>query len=280
MIVGTNEAARGRGIKAGALAESAAAILGGGRRRQGRSRPGRRLDVSALPGGTRRGRRGDRRLTCAAVSASGSMSGVARIGVARSDLHRHPCDSGGDRAPGMTAPVVRIGEHWPSTTGVRGDCGASAVALGRLDRIHRRRAGLRGRAGAGTLGVPVRLVDERLRLVSAQSVLRENGRTTRESRWSVTRSPPLSSCRTPLDFERSADTPAGRSRGPGRRRTGMSDEPSWDDIFKPHSSRSSRRRSPRCSVPRSAFSAPPPMTSSRGARGGGGPGGRPAWRWR
>ena len=57
----------------------------------------------------------------------------------------------------------------------------------------------------------MRLVDERLSTVSAQAALRESGRTTKNSRAVVDQVAAVIILQNALDFERSADTPAGVS---------------------------------------------------------------------
>jgi putative Holliday junction resolvase len=58
-------------------------------------------------------------------------------------------------------------------------------------------------------GIPVRLVDERLSTVTAQSQLRDNGRTTRNSRSVVDQVAAVIILQNALDSERSAGSPPG-----------------------------------------------------------------------
>jgi putative Holliday junction resolvase len=133
--------------------------------------------------------------------------GRARVGVARSD------------PDGILATPVET---------VRRD-GASIARIRELVREHEALEvivglpiSLSGRSTASTedarefaselaaaLAVPVRMVDERLSTVSAQSVLRENGRTTRNSRAVVDQVAAIIILQNALDFERSAEHPAG-----------------------------------------------------------------------
>ena len=62
---------------------------------------------------------------------------------------------------------------------------------------------------ARAVDAPVRLVDERLSTVSAQSALRESGRTARNSRAVVDQVAAVIILQNALDSERSADRPAG-----------------------------------------------------------------------
>ena len=57
--------------------------------------------------------------------------------------------------------------------------------------------------------LPVRLIDERLSTVTAQSQLRDNGRSTRTSRSVVDQVAAVIILQTALDSERSAGTPPG-----------------------------------------------------------------------
>jgi putative pre-16S rRNA nuclease len=58
-------------------------------------------------------------------------------------------------------------------------------------------------------GLPVRLVDERLSTVTAQSQLRDNGRSTRSSRSVVDQVAAVIILQNALDSERSAGSPPG-----------------------------------------------------------------------
>lgn len=62
---------------------------------------------------------------------------------------------------------------------------------------------------AAATTVPVRLVDERLSTVSAQSALHRSGRNTKSSRSVIDQVAAVIILQHALDFERSADTPPG-----------------------------------------------------------------------
>lgn len=132
--------------------------------------------------------------------------GKARIGVARSDFHgmlATPVETvargAGDVARIFAIgaeldameivvglPLALSGAHTPST--------ADAVAFAEL-------------LAAGSL--PVRLVDERLSTVSAQSALRSAGRTTKNSRSVIDQVAAVIILQHALDFERSGGSPPG-----------------------------------------------------------------------
>jgi len=62
---------------------------------------------------------------------------------------------------------------------------------------------------AGTVDVPVRLVDERLSTVSAQRALHQSGRTVKSSRPMIDQVAAVIILQNALDFERSAGRPPG-----------------------------------------------------------------------
>lgn len=62
---------------------------------------------------------------------------------------------------------------------------------------------------ANALGMPVRLVDERLSTVSAQRALRDSGRRTKESRAVIDQVAAVIILQNALDSERSAGRPPG-----------------------------------------------------------------------
>lgn len=133
--------------------------------------------------------------------------GRARVGVARSDpdgILATPVET----VPREGSPAARIAE-------LASEHGAIEVVVGLP-------IALSGRSTASTddarsfglelarlLDVPVRMVDERLSTVSAQAALRDSGRTTRNSRAVVDQVAAVIILQNALDFERSADTPAG-----------------------------------------------------------------------
>jgi putative Holliday junction resolvase len=91
-------------------------------------------------------------------------------------------------------PLNLRGEDTPSTTDARGFAEALAVAL----------------------PMPVRLVDERLSTVSAHSVLREAGRSQRDSRSIVDQVAAVVLLQQALDVERKSGEPAGPAVSPGQ----------------------------------------------------------------
>lgn len=68
---------------------------------------------------------------------------------------------------------------------------------------------------ASALGIPVRLVDERLSTVSAQRALRDSGRRTRGSRPVIDQVAAVIILQNALDSERSAGRPPGSVVEPG-----------------------------------------------------------------
>jgi len=62
---------------------------------------------------------------------------------------------------------------------------------------------------AGSVDVPVRLVDERLSTVSAQRALHQSGRTVKSSRPMIDQVAAVIILQNALDFERSAGRPPG-----------------------------------------------------------------------
>ena len=133
--------------------------------------------------------------------------GTARIGVARSDPH------------GMLATPV---ETVPRGEGDVARILAIAAELEAMEFVVGLPLALSGRETASTgdargfawrlaaaASVPVRLVDERLSTVSANSALRASGRTARNSRSVVDQVAAVIILQHALDFERSAQNPPG-----------------------------------------------------------------------
>lgn len=133
--------------------------------------------------------------------------GKARIGIARCDFHgmlATPVETV-KRGDGDVARIMEIvseldameivvglplslsGGHTPSTD--------DAEAFGRLL--------------AAASAVPVRMVDERLSTVSAQSALRASGRTVKNSRSVIDQVAAVIIVQHALDFERTAGNPPG-----------------------------------------------------------------------
>jgi putative holliday junction resolvase len=138
--------------------------------------------------------------------------GTVRIGVARSDLHgilATPVETvargAGDLERILTIaseidaielivglPIALSGSHTAST----------ADAIGFAERL------------AGSTQLPVRLVDERLSTVSAQSALRASGRNAKQSRSVIDQVAAVIIVQHALDFERAAGTPPGEIAHP------------------------------------------------------------------
>lgn len=140
--------------------------------------------------------------------------GRARVGVARSDpdgVLAVPVET----VARKTQPVRRIvelaaeyeafevlvglplnlrGDDTPSTADARGFAGELAAAL----------------------SIPVRLVDERLSTVSAHDVLRQAGRSQRDSRSIVDQVAAVVLLQQALDVERQSGEPAGPAVAPGQ----------------------------------------------------------------
>lgn len=140
--------------------------------------------------------------------------GKARIGVARSDPHgmlATPVETVA-RDDGGSADVTRI-------AGIASELEAVEVIVGLP-------LALSGNVTASTtdalefarrlsdaLALPVRMVDERLTTVSAQSALRASGRSSKSSRPVIDQVAAVIVLQQALDMERSSGTPAGRLVG-------------------------------------------------------------------
>lgn len=133
--------------------------------------------------------------------------GTARIGVARSDPHgvlatpietvkRGPGDLGriADLAVEHAAVEIIVGLPIALSGRETASTGDAREFAGRLARVQ---------------GAPVRLVDERLSTVSANSALRASGRNAKNSRLVVDQVAAVIILQHALDFERSAETPPG-----------------------------------------------------------------------
>ncbi|MDJ0335204.1 Holliday junction resolvase RuvX [Salinibacterium sp. G-O1] len=133
--------------------------------------------------------------------------GKVRIGVARSDLHgmlATPVETvprgSGDLA--RIADIVREIEASEIVVGL-------PIALSGRDTPSTGDARDFAREIARTIALPVRLVDERLSTVSANSALRASGRNARNSRSVVDQVAAVIILQHALDFERSAGSPPG-----------------------------------------------------------------------
>lgn len=133
--------------------------------------------------------------------------GTARVGVARSDPHgmlATPVETV-KRGPGDVDRIRAIAEEFGPTEIIVG----LPIALSGRETASTDDARGFARTLAGSLGLPVRLVDERLSTVSAGAALRASGRTTRNSRSVVDQVAAVIILQHALDFERSADFPPG-----------------------------------------------------------------------
>lgn len=133
--------------------------------------------------------------------------GTVRIGVARSDFH------------GMLAtPVATIARgdgDIPQLIALVNELDASEVIVGLPIALSGRRTASTDDASAFAarlareLGIPVRLVDERLSSVSANSALRASGRNSKNSRSVVDQVAAVIILQHALDLERSSDSAPG-----------------------------------------------------------------------
>lgn len=133
--------------------------------------------------------------------------GTVRIGVSRSDPHAilaTPLETVARGAGDLARLAELVAEIDPIEVVV-----GLPIALSGRDTPST--ADARTFAGelATSLDVPVRLVDERLSTVSAQSALRASGRSTKSSRPVVDQVAAVIILQHALDFERSADSPPG-----------------------------------------------------------------------
>ncbi|HEY5224989.1 MAG TPA: Holliday junction resolvase RuvX [Microbacteriaceae bacterium] len=108
--------------------------------------------------------------------------GKVRIGLSKSDLH------GMLAVPVETVKRSRDGSDFARIRAIAGDCDAIEIIVGLpLSLSGSRTASTEDAADfarrlADLVHIPVRLVDERLSTVSAQSALRASGRNTKNSR--------------------------------------------------------------------------------------------------
>lgn len=133
--------------------------------------------------------------------------GTVRIGVARSDFHgmlATPVETV-LRGVGDLARVREIIEHTEAIEVIVG----LPLALSGRETSSTEDAREFALAVARLGVVPVRLVDERLSTVSAQSALRASGRTAKNSRSVVDQVAAVIILQHALDFERAASTPPG-----------------------------------------------------------------------
>ena len=138
--------------------------------------------------------------------------GTVRIGVARSDLH-------GMLATPVETVVRGVGDL-ERILAIATELGALELIVGlplALSGAHTASTadaiGFAKRLAAATK-LPVRLVDERLTTVSAQSALRVSGRSAKQSRSVIDQVAAVIIVQHALDFERAAGTPPGEIAHP------------------------------------------------------------------
>ena len=133
--------------------------------------------------------------------------GTARIGVARCDPHAllaTPVET----VPRGNGDLERLVELVAEFDAVEVIVGLPIALSGRETASTDDARGF-ARQLAQRMPVTVRLVDERLSTVSAQSALHASGRTTRSSRSVVDQVAAVIILQHALDFERSAQNPPG-----------------------------------------------------------------------
>jgi putative Holliday junction resolvase len=133
--------------------------------------------------------------------------GTARIGVARCDPHAllaTPVET----VPRGDGDLERLVELVAEFDAVEVIVGLPIALSGRETASTDDARGF-ARQLAKRMPVTVRLVDERLSTVSAQSALHASGRTTRSSRSVVDQVAAVIILQHALDFERSAQNPPG-----------------------------------------------------------------------
>ena len=133
--------------------------------------------------------------------------GTARIGVARSDPHgmlATPVET----VPRGAGDIARIRELVSEIDAVEIIVGLPLALSGRETASTGDAKEFAGRLSTAC-AVPVRLVDERLSTVSANSALRASGRNAKNSRSVVDQVAAVIILQHALDFERSADSPPG-----------------------------------------------------------------------
>lgn len=133
--------------------------------------------------------------------------GTARIGVARSDLHgmlATPVETV-KRGSGDLARIAEIATEYDAIEIVVG----LPIALSGRETASTGDARLFARELAAVQPAPVRMVDERLSTVSANSALRASGRNAKNSRSVVDQVAAVIILQHALDFERSAQTLPG-----------------------------------------------------------------------
>jgi putative Holliday junction resolvase len=138
--------------------------------------------------------------------------GKVRIGIARSDLHgmlATPVETV-QRGAGDIERIVALCSEFDA---IEVSVGLPLALSGATTASTNDATEFASRL-ADSLAVPVRLVDERLTTVSAQSALRASGRTSKNSRSVIDQVAAVILLQHALDFERSAGTPMGEVAQP------------------------------------------------------------------
>ncbi|MBH0129083.1 Holliday junction resolvase RuvX [Salinibacterium sp. NK8237] len=133
--------------------------------------------------------------------------GKVRVGVARSDPHgmlATPVETV-QRAKKSVKRILALAEEYEAVEFVVG----LPIALSGRDTASTGDAREFAQQLADRSSLPVRLVDERMTTMSAQSALRASGRTTKNSRSVVDQVAAVIILQHALDFERSAARPPG-----------------------------------------------------------------------
>ncbi|MBD8703430.1 Holliday junction resolvase RuvX [Frigoribacterium sp. CFBP9039] len=156
--------------------------------------------------------------------------GKARIGVARTDPHgmiATPVETV-PRASSGTADVEAIMKHAAELDAVEIVVGLPLSLAGR-DTASTADARLFAGALAAASDLPVRLVDERLSTVSAQSALRSSGRKGRTQRSVIDQVAAVIIVQHALDLERSSGRPPGQLVDAPGSDEGAGTEPDTDE---------------------------------------------------
>lgn len=147
--------------------------------------------------------------------------GRSRIGVARCDadgLLAVPVETVARSAEGEGADIARL-------AALAAEHGATAIVVGLPLSLSGAETAstddarvFAERLAAAVPSAPVRLVDERLSTVTAQSALHRSGRTTRGSRAVIDQVAAVVILQHAIDSERSSGTPAGAALEPNEGR--------------------------------------------------------------
>ena len=138
--------------------------------------------------------------------------GKVRIGIARSDPHGMLATPVETVARGI-GDVERILSLATEIDAMELIVGLPLSLAGRATASTDDATGFASRLASATK-LPVRLVDERLTTVSAQSALRASGRSSRQSRSVIDQVAAVIIVQHALDFERAAGTPPGEIAHP------------------------------------------------------------------